>query len=66
MTFTVACGKFTTMKKFITIKIWTETIQKIRLVSAYRGKSIVSILDEIMTEVLESVENERKNHNSNK
>ena len=54
------------MKKFITIKIWTETIQKLRLMSAYRGKSIVSILDEIMTEVLESVENERKNHNSNK
>jgi hypothetical protein len=60
------CSKFTTMKKFITIKVWADTLQKLRLVSAHRGKSIVSILDEIITTVLEAEENGRKNHNTKK
>ena len=64
--FSAECSKYTTMEKFITIKIWAKTLQKLRLVSAYRGKSIVSILDETITEVLEQVENERKNDNPNK
>jgi hypothetical protein len=40
------------MKKYQTIKIWTITLSKLRILAALRGKSIVEIIDFIITEEL--------------
>ena len=48
------------MKDFTTIKIWRETLPKLKLLAAYCGLSIVHILEKLVSEKLEEVRDDNK------
>lgn len=43
-------------REFTTIKIWRETLKKLRLVAAHQGKSVVAVVDEMAEDALGKVE----------
>jgi predicted DNA-binding protein len=44
------------MEKQQTIKIWLETLKKLRMLYALTGKSMTQILDELVTAELQRLE----------
>jgi hypothetical protein len=48
-------------KQHITIKIWRCTLSKIRLLAGMKEKSMVKILDELITKELQSTGKKRRN-----
>lgn len=44
------------MKEHTTIKIWMETLKKLRLLSAYSGERMVAVLDRLITAELDRIE----------
>ena len=47
------------MERYITMKIWRETLKKLRLLAAHRGRSIVSIIDDMVSSALAEEESGR-------
>lgn len=56
---------FTTMKDTQTIKIWKETLLKLRMLHALTGKSMVNILDRLVTKELKICENNGESGHEN-
>ena len=52
-----ASSIFTTMKQARTIKIWKDTLTKLRIIHALTGESMVSILDCLISEELKKIRN---------
>jgi len=55
----LSCGKITTMETQ-TIKIWKSTLQKLRMLYALTGKSMVSIVDSLVARELERMRRKEK------
>ena len=47
-----------------TLKIWTHTVPKLRLLYALTGESMVSIVDRLITQELDRVQKEQASGNS--
>jgi hypothetical protein len=46
-------------KDYTTTRIWTETIQKLRMIYALTGESMVSILDRLVSAELERLQKDQ-------
>ena len=57
LTTSVLSGIITTMKTQ-TIKIWIETLRKLRMIYAITGEKMVAIMDHLVTEELGRLRNE--------
>ncbi len=42
-----------------TMRVWTRTLKKLRLVAALRGERMVAVMDRLVTDELKRVEHER-------
>ena len=47
------------MPEFITIKIWKQTLHKLRIIAAIEGASMVVVLDRIIRELYNKVKGTR-------
>jgi len=47
-------------KEHITIKVWRQTLEKLRFIHAYTGESLVFILDKLVTEKLERIKDDKE------
>jgi hypothetical protein len=47
--------------KWTTVKLWQETLKKLRFISAHTGESIAANLERLTKEELERLEKEVKN-----
>lgn len=56
----LSCSRITTMETQ-TIKIWKKTLKKLRMIYALTGKSMVSILDYLVTQELLRVQQKKSN-----
>lgn len=45
------------MNQFITTKIWKKTLKKLKMLSAIKGKSMVLVLDELVSASLNELVN---------
>lgn len=48
-------------KRHITIRIWEQTVQNLRMIYALTGVSMVEILDRIVRQELDRVQQEQRN-----
>ena len=48
------------MVKQVNIKVWPDTLPKLRLVYALTGESMVSIVDRLITQELERIQHDRQ------
>lgn len=44
----------------VTVKIWPDTLPKLRLLYALTGESMVSIIDRLVTHELQKIQNENR------
>ncbi len=47
-----------------TIKIWANTLPKLRLIYALTGESMVAVIDRLVAQELERIQKERVQHGS--
>ena len=47
-----------------TLKIWADTLPKLRLLYALTGESMVSIIERLVTQELERIQREQKQNGS--
>jgi len=48
------------MVKQVNLKVWPDTLPKLRLVYALTGESMVSIVDRLITQELERIQHENR------
>lgn len=52
-------GDMENMSEYQTIRVWTRTLRKLRLVAALTGERMVAVMDRLVAEELKQVEQQR-------
>lgn len=48
--------------KYTTLRIWTSSVQKLRLIYALTGETMVNILDRLLTDELKRIQESHDHH----
>ena len=50
------------MPEYQTIRVWTRTLRKLRLVAALTGERLVAVMDRLVSDEVKRVEREEQEH----